>query len=288
MTEITPAPVEPVATPHRKRMSTRSRLLFFAVAWAIVLMPFLFWRGTWFGRPLDDKEIQEYLHDQEKPRHIQHAVVQIGERINKGDKSVERWYPDLVALASSPVEEIRNTVAWVMGQDNTRPEFHSSLRGLVRDSSALVRGNAALALVRFGDDAGRPVLAEMLQPSTVTAPVSGIISDLATPGTAVRQNGVLAKIKTGGGETEVRSPIGGRVRSAFVSRDQSVQAGAKVALMDPDANQVWEALRALYLVGTPDELSAVRQYEKASPDMPDRVRQQAVLTEKEILRRAGK
>ena len=40
-------------------MSTRNRLLFFATGWLIVLMPFLFWWNTWFGRQLSDKELAE-------------------------------------------------------------------------------------------------------------------------------------------------------------------------------------------------------------------------------------
>jgi hypothetical protein len=69
------------ATKPRHRMTTRQRLLFFFTAWLIVLMPFLFWWNTWFGRHLSDKQINEYLHDEKHPRHIQHALIQIGERI---------------------------------------------------------------------------------------------------------------------------------------------------------------------------------------------------------------
>src|SRR5256885_4099258 len=65
----------------KHRMRTRTRVLIFVTAWAIVLMPFIFWRSTWFGRPLSDAEITQYLRDDTKPRHIQHALVQIGERI---------------------------------------------------------------------------------------------------------------------------------------------------------------------------------------------------------------
>ena len=66
-------------------MSTRNRLLFFATGWLIVLMPFLFWWNTWFGRQLSDKQLAEYLQDDKKPRHIQHALVQIGERVARND-----------------------------------------------------------------------------------------------------------------------------------------------------------------------------------------------------------
>ena len=84
----------PASTP-KKRMSTSQRLLFFLTAWLICLMPFLFWWNTWFGRQLTDKELVEYLNDEKKPRHIQHALVQLGERMGKHDVDVTRWYPEL-------------------------------------------------------------------------------------------------------------------------------------------------------------------------------------------------
>jgi len=40
-------------------MSTRNRMLVFLTAWLIVLMPFLFWWSTWFGRQVSDKQIGE-------------------------------------------------------------------------------------------------------------------------------------------------------------------------------------------------------------------------------------
>ena len=76
-----PAPAEKT----RPRMSGPKRFLFFFVAWLIVLLPFLFWRSTWFGRSLSDSEVGEYLADNSKPRHIQHALVQIGERMTRRD-----------------------------------------------------------------------------------------------------------------------------------------------------------------------------------------------------------
>src|SRR5689334_7323116 len=90
-------------------MSTRTRLLFYLTAWLIVLLPFLFWWNTWFGRQLPDKQIAEYLRDDTRPRHRQHALVQSGERIMRHDASVAQWYPKLVSLSTHPVEEVRNT-----------------------------------------------------------------------------------------------------------------------------------------------------------------------------------
>src|SRR3990172_3152645 len=109
----------------RQAEARRRRTTLFVVAMALlfVLVPFLFWRGIWFGRPLSEEELGQYLADPEKPRHIQHALVQIAERISRGDPTVKRWYPQVILLASSPHPEIRITVAWVMGADNRSEEF---------------------------------------------------------------------------------------------------------------------------------------------------------------------
>jgi biotin carboxyl carrier protein len=268
-------------------MSTRQRLLFFLTAWLIVLMPFLFWWNTWFGRPLTDKQLSEYLNDQKHPRHIQHALIQIGERMARGDGSVIRWYPDLVRLASQPVEEVRKTDAWVMGQDNSFPAFHQILVKMLADSSLLVRGNAALSLVRFGDPSGRPQLVALLQPAKITAPAAGQLTDAGKIGSAVRQNGLVAKLQSAGQTTEVRSPISGRIRSISIPSGSAVAAGTELATIDPDTEQVWEALRALYLVGQLPDLPAILPYERNLPDIPDRVREQALLADKAIRQRAS-
>src|SRR6266487_5199370 len=151
----------------RRRMSTGQRILFFVTAWLIVLMPFLFWWNTWFGRQLSDNRITEYLKDEKHPRHIQHALVQIGERMGRHDAVVARWYPELIRLAAHPVEEVRNTDAWVMGQDTSSAGFHETLLRMLQDSAEMVRGNAALSLVRFGDAAGRPQIVALLQPARI-------------------------------------------------------------------------------------------------------------------------
>src|SRR5205823_685677 len=235
----------------RPRMPSTQRVLFFVTAWLIVLMPFLFWWNTWFGRRLSEKEVAEYLQDEKKPRHIQHALVQIGESMSRHDATMRRWYPDVVRLSTHPVEEVRNTDAWVMGQDTSGPGFHEALLKMLSDSSTMVRGNAALSLVRFGDAAGRPQILALLQPATVTAPRGGKVVDASTVGTSIRQGGLIAKLQDGNQTTEIRSPIAGRLHSLSVSSGGIISAGAEVAVVDPGTDQVWEALRALYLIGQP-------------------------------------
>lgn len=286
--EIAAKDFSPQPTPARHRMSARNRWLFFFTAWLIVLMPFLFWWSTWFGRRLPDKQISEYLNDEKHPRHIQHALVQLGERMGRHDASAERWYPEMVRLASHPVEEVRNTDAWLMGQDPSSAEFHETLLKMLHDTSVLVRGNAALSLVRFGDAAGHAQIVALLQPARIAATSAGRVIDIDHAGTPIHQGGLIAKLQDGQQTTEVRSPISGRIRTLSVSTGATIAAGSEVATVDPGDEQVWEALRALYLVGEFEDLSAIRAYRRDLPEIPDRLRQQALLTEKVIRERSTK
>jgi acetyl/propionyl-CoA carboxylase alpha subunit len=291
-------------------MSRTQKILFFATGWLIVLMPFLFWWNTWFGRHLSDQQVTEYLQDDKKPRHIQQALVQISDRMSHTDAAAKKWYPDLVRLASDPVEEIRNTDAWVMGQDTSVAGFHETLLKMLADSSATVRGNAALSLVRFGDASGRPQIVALLKPAETRVPTTGPISqsmpqdswsdngrtasivDTAAPDTSLREGGVVAKLSVttainGTRVVELRSPITGRVRTIETQRGKQVHPGDLVAVVDPATEQVWEALRALYVVGLTEDLDAIRPYERDLPSVSNDVRKQAVETEKAIQARAA-
>ena len=284
-----PIPVPPIddAQARKPGMSRTQKLLFFVTAWLICLMPFLFWWNTWFGRKLSDQQVTEYLHDTKKPRHIQQALVQVGERITRQDATAKNWYPDLVRLAADPVEEVRNTDAWVMGQDTAGAGFHEALLKLLSDSSPMVRGNAALSLVRFGDASGRLQILALLQPAQITSPESGRIIDADRAGTPIHQGGLIAKLEYGEKQiAEIRSPIPGRIRSV-AGTGANVGARAEVAVVDPANEQVWEALRALYLIGQLDDLPAIRPYERDVPDVSNDVRQQATETEQAIRKRSG-
>ena len=271
----------------RPRMSTRNRLLFFLTAWLIVLMPFLFWWSTWFGRQLAEAQIGEYLRDEKHPRHIQHALVQVGEHMSRHETGMTRWYPELVRLSTHPVEEVRNTDAWVMGQDTSGAGFHDALLKMLADTSPTVRGNAALSLVRFGDAAGRPQIVALLRSARITAPVEGRVVDADRVGTSIRESGLIAKIQNAREIIEVRSPTNGRIGGVSAPVGTTVTAGADIATVEPAAEQVWEALRALYLVGRPEDLDAVRRYERDVPEFPGRVRDQARLTDRAIRERAA-
>src|SRR5437764_2746639 len=147
-----------IAVPQRRR----TPLSFIILAILFVVVPFLTWYLTWFGRSLSDDSITSYLNEEQNVRHVQQALTRIEERIEKNDQSVKRWYPKIVELSGSNVTEIRKTVAWVMGQDNRSEEFHAALRKLLEDSQPIVRRNAAVQLVRFGDGSGRAELRAIL------------------------------------------------------------------------------------------------------------------------------
>jgi HEAT repeat len=169
-----------------------------------------------------------------------------------------------------------------MGQDSSGAGFHDALLKMVNDSSPMVRGNAALSLVRFGDATGRSQIVALLQPAQIIGPQSGHILDADRPGTAIHQNGLIAKLQYGANQiAEIRSPIPGRIRSV-VGTGANVVAGAELAVIDPSSEQVWEALRALYLIGQVEDIPAILPYERDLPDISNDVRRQAVETEQAI------
>jgi hypothetical protein len=255
--------------------SRRAYLLVTLVAAALVLLPFWFWYDTWFGRRLGDDAIEEYLGNEERPRRIQQALVQIGERISRGDTGVRRWYPRLIELASHQNGELRQTVAWIMGQDRSHEPFRGALRRLLNDPLPLVRRNAALALAAFRDNSGLPELRGMLRPSVVLAPKSGTVQfrlqlgDYANPGT------LLARING----TEVRSELPGPVREHLAKDGATIAKGQPLVSLGADDQHAWEALRALYLVGTRDEIDDARRFLRSSNG---KLAEQAQLTLRKI------
>jgi biotin carboxyl carrier protein len=259
------------------RPGRRAYLLIALFALALVLFPFLFWYNTWFGRPLSDADLDTYFADRAKPRHIQHALVQLGERLSRGQNAA-RWYPQVIADAASPSLEIRQTAAWIMGQDRSYAPFHEALLKLLHDPEPMVRRNAALGLAGFGDSAARGELVAMLRPFTVHAPSAGTVHYRLKLGDYVNPGTLLARV----GETEVRSPAPGEVRSLERKDGDSVAPGDPLAELSVDKNHVWESLRGLYMVGQPEDLEYVERFTRPIPGLPETVARQAALTSQAI------
>jgi biotin carboxyl carrier protein len=259
------------------RPGRRAYFLIALFAAALVLLPFLFWYSTWFGRTLNDADLDAYFADATKPRHAQHALVQLGERLSKG-QSVSRWYPQVLAQSSIGGLEIRQTAAWIMGQDRNYAPFHEALLKLVRDPEPMVRRNAALSLAAFNDAAARPELNAMLKPYTVTAPAPGVVRYRLKAGDYVNPGTMIAHI----GGVEVRSPVPGEVRALEKNEGAAVKPGDPLADLAADKNHVWEALRALVLVGQKDDLEDVQRFTRPVNGMPTAVLRQAQETTKAI------
>jgi HEAT repeat protein len=229
-----------------------------------------------------------YLHDENKPRNVQHALSQIANRIIGGDESVKQWYPSVISASQNSSAEVRLMAAWVMGQDNKTPEFHAALLPMLEDSHPGVRHNAALSLVRFNDAAARPELVAMLKPNTLLAASTGKVELIVKDeGTAVAANAPLARIKQEDGRTlEMRSPEAGHIQAIAVSDGATVNEGGELLTLSPETEQVWSALVALYIIGQPDDVTYIQRYTGQIPGMPDRVHKQASATLESIRERA--
>jgi hypothetical protein len=265
-------------------------VIILTTALLAALVPFLFWRATWFGRRLSDREIDQYLAA-DKPLQVQHALAQVSERIIAGtmrpDDAV-RWYPRVVALAGHSSPEIRSTDAWVMGQDNKSVEFHRALLRLLGDTDPLVRRNAALSLVRFGDLNARKELLLMLRPYSIQSPRPGKVTLRLAEQEAVNPGTLLARLDVGAKDpVEIRSPLHGLVDKRLVVDGQTVEAGSEIMVLSPAPEQLWEALRALVLVGRAEDLPEVERILRAPGEdgSNDRIKQQAELTIRAIRNR---
>ncbi|HEX6718266.1 MAG TPA: HEAT repeat domain-containing protein [Pyrinomonadaceae bacterium] len=256
---------------------TASRPILF-VAVLFVAATFLAWYFSWFGRELSDADIAKYLADEKNPRHVQHALLQIQKRMERGDAGAKNWYPQLITLSGNPETEFRLTVAWLMGFDNTSPEFHDALLKLVRDPEPIVRRNAALALVRFNDSSGREELVSILKPYVLKAPADGMLASSMNEGASVTRRTLLARIEqTDGKVVELRSPLPGRIDKVLKSNGAQVTRNEELVILNSDEQSVWEALRGLAFVGTTDDLPLIQSYAQSSDASP-RVKEQASLT----------
>lgn len=264
----------------RRRVRASGPILFLAILF--LAATFLAWYFSWFGREISDADVTKYLGDERNPRHVQHALLQIQQRMDRGDKSAKQWYPQLISLSGNSETEFRLTVAWVMGFDNQEPQFHQALLKLVKDEQPIVRRNAALALVRFNDVSGRGELLSVLQPYQVRSPVDGSIASTLKQGAEIARGALLGRIQRADGQVvELRAPLPGRINSITKQNGSQVAAGDEILSLNSDEGSVYEALRGLALIGQQDDVQSIETY-ATRDDASARIRQQAQLSIKAI------
>ena len=269
--------------PPKPGLGRRWLYLILALTFLFVLMPFLFWQATWFGKPLNDAQLEKSLTDREHPREIQHALSQLADRILARDAytrdSARRFYPQVVQIAENGQPELRLTAAWVMGQDNSVSDFHQELLRLLHDPDPMVRRNAALALVRFSDASGLDEIRSMLQPTAIGAREAGVLQERLKPDETINVGTLLGHIEHGDrAASELRSQIPGTIRHWLVPDKSTVVVYQPILLVDPSTDEIWESLRALYLIGQTQDLAVVDNFARGAASLPANIRQQAELT----------
>lgn len=284
MPEVGNDPEKRFAQPGN-RVRASGPILILAVLF--VAATFLAWYFTWFGRGLSDADITKYLSDTKSPRHVQHALLQIQQRMERGDQSARNWYPQIETLSTGSETEFRLTAAWLMGFDNRSNEFHTALLRLIRDDEPIVRRNAALALVRFNDSAGRDELVSVLKPYAVKSAPAGLVSSTLHAGSDISRGALLARVQQSDGKvSEIRSPLPGRINEIFRGNGAQVNQGDAILTLNSDEESIWEALRGLSFIGMSEDLETIKLYAD-STTASERVREQARLTAKSIEARAS-
>ncbi len=273
-------PAVVVASPQANRLRASGPILL--LAFLFVIGAFLSWYFTWFGRELSDEKISEYLVDEQRPRRVQHALLQLQQRLDRGDSTARHFYPQVLTLAEHSETEFRLTVAWLMGFDNRSQEFHQVLLKLVNDPEPIVRRNAALALIRFNDATGRGELIRTLLAHPVAAAEDGMVVSTLQAGSTIPRGALLARLDQQGQTIEVRSPLPGKIEAVVSPAGTQVTSTETILTLRSDEDSVWEALRALSLIGEPEDLALVSRFSEGLEPAAERIKEQAALTAKAI------
>jgi pyruvate/2-oxoglutarate dehydrogenase complex dihydrolipoamide acyltransferase (E2) component len=152
----------------------------------------------------------------------------------------------------------------------------------------MVRRNAGLALVRFGDASGHDEVVALLQAYELPAPAAGVLDQRLQSGDTVNPGTMVGRIQAADGEMEIRSEVPGTLERWLVNEGVSVTAGQGIASLAPDHAAVWEALRALVLIGRTDDLPLIERYVNRFSDTPEAIQLQARETARAIRDRAAK
>jgi hypothetical protein len=120
----------------------------------------------------------------------------------------------------------------------------------------------------------------------IRSPEAGIVSLRVQLDQVVGRGSVIARVQTASGRTvELISPVRSHVAAVQAPSGARILANDAVASLSPDQDDVWEALRALYLIGEAEDLQAVDVYAAGAAGASDRIHRQAVETARAIRKR---
>ena len=254
-------------------------LLMMIIVVLAILVPFYAWYGSWWGRPLTDEQVIERLSGEADAPEIQHALKEVARRLEEGSADPTRFRDLVIALADHPEPNVRRMVAFVLGHDPDEA-CHRTLVRLLSDEDLATRRNAALWLSKWRDPRARPILLEMLEPLEVRAPGEGVLDMKVRKGDAVSIGRDMAVIDQGDDRTiSLRPPMNGQVLEVVHDDGDRVSRGAVICRLTPDPESVYEALRALMLVGRKEDAAAVEPFAAGRVEgMSPEVSRQARLT----------
>jgi biotin carboxyl carrier protein len=219
-------------------------VISFAVFLTIVF-PFSFWFLTWHGWALDPAQVESGFADPVNPGRASQQIMQIAEKLTRGDDSVRRWYPRIQALAKNPDEDLRRNVAWLMGKDASNARFREALRELLRDKAPQVRLEAALSLAEFRDADARDELKGWLSALRISSSAAGRVQMRIDVGDTTKPNTVVARI----GEMDVEARVFGTVRQVLAKDGENVSPGDALVAVELPVARKEEVRRALRLLG---------------------------------------
>jgi hypothetical protein len=187
------------------------------------------------------------------------AIQQIARRARDGDAKFAELLDELPKLTGASNIYVRRAAAQAMGEAPRREGFVQALLPLLSDQDLLLRRLAAESLGALEDPRGREVLLRAMEPHVVQAPFAGRMIAGVELGMRVSRTGQLAFIETEGvGRRPVKAPITGYV-DWIHDTGTPVAEGERVAVLLPGRDQIWRALRALYLVGQPHDVERIRK-----------------------------
>jgi hypothetical protein len=123
----------------------------------------------------------------------------------------------------------------------------------------------------------------MLRPFAIRSPSEGVLSFRLNANDVVNPGTLMARVDLGdGAPLEIRSPLPGRIERRLAPDGRRIQRGENILLLAPAPEQIWEALRALVLLGRAEDLPLVQRWAGPYGEDNDTVRTQAALTVRAI------